>query len=419
VAFPADSRRLLHAESGFQEIPSQSYQSQFSPQAPLPPQQQQAYSGYQYDHNAADMSTQQPRPSLVSHLWSTTKEIFRKKWPRIFFATAAVQAVLCIAFEAYTFARFLNGQRDEEELGSLLDNQQVQAQFKTIPTFLTLFIFGFIYEVVIVWDALRGKNTIQVIGVCVANLALMIYTAIQIEEIEIAIDQLRAQNAFVDTRIWADVKPLLIAIPCIIALGSILLSLIAWKLYQEFAWDILKHIGADYRMKKRFLHYQIYIALLKFDFFFFIGFTVQFLVVVTGKDQVEIGLTAAAIPITIVILLVAALCTRKEWKPGMIFIMVLYLGGLSYFIFKLARIYDFHHAVDYMAVRKSLTAFAVLTILLIILTITNGLVCMFNFGSGLKQHLVSNRAQELDKDQVSYSLNDVKQPQMPSRMTID
>lgn len=97
---------------------------------------------------------------------------------------------------------------------------------------------------------------------------------------------------------------------------------------------------------------------------------------------------------------------------------VLYLGGLTYFIYKLARIYDPSQSKAYMPVRKSLTAFAVLTIILIILTIINALVCLFNFDHGLKQHLQTAR-QEIDKDQASYSMHDVKQTQLPSRMTID
>jgi hypothetical protein len=263
VAFQGDSRRLLHTEPGFQPIasPGYPYQNQFSPQGSLPaqpPQQQPIYSDHQYDNNyAPEMAATGPRPNRMAHLVKTTKEIFTKKWPRFFFLTAAVQAILCIAFEAYTFARFLDGQVDDLDSRVNMGDQTIQSQLKAIPTFLTLFIFGFIYELVLVWDALRGKNTIQVIGICIANLALMIYTAIQIDEIEFAIAELRRINAFNDFQIWVDVKPLLIAIPCLLALGTLVLSFMAWKLYQEFAWDILKHIGADYRMKKRFLHYQV------------------------------------------------------------------------------------------------------------------------------------------------------------------
>lgn len=144
------------------------------------------------------------------------------------------------------------------------------AQYKTIPTFLTLFIFGFLYELVLVWDALRLKNTIQIIGLCIANLALLVYTAIQIDQISEAITDLNNTGAITGSYVasdgtqvdaaqalWNMIKGFLIAIPIILAVVTIVLSWIAWKLYQVFAWDILKQIGADYRMKKRFLHYQV------------------------------------------------------------------------------------------------------------------------------------------------------------------
>lgn len=130
------------------------------------------------------------------------------------------------------------------------------------------------------------------------------------------------------------------------------------------------------------------------------------------------GLTAAAIPVTIAILLAAAIFTRKEWKAGVMVVMVLYLGGLAYFIFKLSRIYTPYKREFYQPVKKSMTAFAVITILLIVMTIINAMVCLMNFGAGLKQHLQA-KPQQIDKDQASYSMNDVKQTALPSRMTID
>lgn len=145
-------------------------------------------------------------------------------------------------------------------MGPHVKNDDVQSQYLTIPTFLTLFIFGFLYVLVVVWDALRMKNTIQVIGVCIANLALMVYTAIQVDQIQEAIFKLGGSGALEDhnpKELWSDMKPYLVATPAVIAACTVGMVFVAWKLYQEFAWDILKNIGADYRMKKRFFHYQV------------------------------------------------------------------------------------------------------------------------------------------------------------------
>jgi len=140
---------------------------------------------------------------------------------------------------------------------------------------------------------------------------------------------------------------------------------------------------------------------------------------VTGTGDAELGLTSAAIPITIVILLLAALFTRREMKAGMILVVLLYFGGLAYFFFKLVRIYQPNYKDHYVAVQRSLTAFAVLTIILIILTIINAFVCMNNFGAGLKAHILKkDNDEEKHPDANSIGLNDVK-PQLPSRMTID
>ena len=144
------------------------------------------------------------------------------------------------------------------------------------------------------------------------------------------------------------------------------------------------------------------------------------LVVVTGQTDAEFGLTLTAIPVTIGILVFAAFFTKRENKFGMCLIILLDFAGLAYFFFKLVRIYQITHRQHYEAVRKSLTAFAVMTILLIILTITNAFICMNNFGEGLKEHLNKPRSgRDIEKEDAnSYQMQD-QPPQLASRMTID
>ena len=130
---------------------------------------------------------------------------------------------------------------------------------RTIPTFLTLYIFGFVYELCLVYDALRLKNTIQVIGLCMYNYALLMYAAIQMTQINDAANALRSK-ALIEPTVWSAERPFLIAIPCVIAVGSLAMSFVARRLYDEFAWTIYKHISADLKMKRRYLTYQVSVS---------------------------------------------------------------------------------------------------------------------------------------------------------------
>ncbi|KAL8709684.1 MAG: hypothetical protein Q9220_005624 [cf. Caloplaca sp. 1 TL-2023] len=305
-------------------------------------------------------------------------------WTWAFAGVTFVQAAIVLAFEAYAFGKFQRGLRGDATS---------QEPSRTIPTFLALYIFGFLYQLLLVYDALRLKNTIQVIGLCLYNIGLLIYATVQMDQIQEAVQQLAANNN-INQSVWDVERPYLIAIPCIIGLGTVLMAIIAWKLYDEFAWTIYKHISADLRMKRRYLTFQIYIALLKFDFFFFLGFTIQFVVVVVNHHNIEFYLTIAAIPVTIIILVMAGVFTRKENTPGMLAIIILYFAGLAYFLFKLVRMYQSNsrrHLYD--PVRRPLTTFAVITVILIILTIINACMCTANFGRGLKPHIAGRKVE--------------------------
>jgi hypothetical protein len=236
-------------------------------------------------------------------------------WTWSFVIVTFIQTVITLALECYIFANYQS---------QLKEKAEVVTASKTIPIFLALYSFGFLYELVLVYDALRMKNTIQVIGLCLCNIGLLIYGAVQVQQVKEAVSIL-TDNTAINMDVWGETEPFLIIIPCVVAMGTVLMVMVAWKLYDEFAWSIYKHISADLRMKRRYLTYQIYVALLKFDFFFFLGFTVQFVVIVTDKADIEFSLTLAAIPVTILILVCAAIFVRRESSIGMIIIIVCFL----------------------------------------------------------------------------------------------
>ena len=134
---------------------------------------------------------------------------------------------------------------------------------KAIPTDLSLLIFAFLYELVLVYDALRSQNTIQIIGICMMNFGILVYTGIQIDQIHVAIDTLSFYH-FLSEEFWADMRGYLIALPCLICLFTVAMVFLAWKLYEEFGWSIYKQIGADLRMKRWYFLYQVLSTLLSY-----------------------------------------------------------------------------------------------------------------------------------------------------------
>ena len=82
-----------------------------------------------------------------------------------------------------------------------------------------------------------------------------------------------------------------------------------------------------------------------------------------------------------------------------------------------------NRAKAYLPIRKSLTTFAVLTIIAILLTITNAVMCTLNFGQELKPY-IADRKLESEEEKTNTMmempvLSHGGMGNMPSRMTID
>lgn len=76
-------------------------------------------------------------------------------------------------------------------------------------------------------------------------------------------------------------------------------------------------------------------------------------------------------------------------------------------------------AKRYLSVRKSLTTFAVITIVLIIITIINAIMCAMNFRKGLKPYVTSRKVESEDEKPNMMEMPNLSHGPVPSRMTID
>lgn len=88
--------------------------------------------------------------------------------------------------------------------------------------------------------------------------------------------------------------------------------------------------------------YQIYECLVKFDVFFWAGFSVQFIWLVLQDSDWEYYVTCAALPLSIVLLVEGHLAARHENKWMMATFMSGCVGALIYFIYKVTLSIPLH-----------------------------------------------------------------------------
>lgn len=257
---------------------------------------------------------------------------------------------------------------------------------------MALFIFAGVYQIIIAMWALNRNNIAQLFMLAIFSFAMIIYAGIQYNQIVDIADSVSDPHMLTPGQI----KGFLIAIPCIIGIESILLLLFTWRLYYEYNDDIFKKLGPDKSVKRYLRHLLFFETIILFDFFFFVGFTLQFALIVLDTKDIEFGLTLAVIPVTAVVLIVVVICVYKEIKPIVYLFFLLCAAGLAYFVFKLVRIYKStgRKHVLYLLTKKSLTVFAVITIVMLLVTIFFTIRVVMNFDKGIKDQTKLFRAHD-------------------------
>ncbi|KAI0748058.1 hypothetical protein C8Q80DRAFT_1169868 [Daedaleopsis nitida] len=297
---------------------------------------------------------------------------------RAFMGTVLFQAIVVIVMVAITFSKV-------EDNVPLTDSR-----YKTIPCYLALFILAEIFEIFMAFDALRLRNVIQLVGILLFHAALIVMASLQVHETHTALVTNPNANWTQDYvhgggagTLWQNVLPFLIVAPVVIAVSWVVMMWFVRQLYYEFGWAIFHIVGANPAAKTMYQYYQVMICLLKFDFFAFIGVTMQLLIVVLATSTTEFGLTIAAIPIVLVLLIGCGVAVQREIKWLMTVSLILMLAAESYFIYKLVRFYEPNSSYLYATVRSTLTTFTIIAFLLLFATFAIGLRCFADFDKGL------------------------------------
>ncbi|RDB21566.1 hypothetical protein Hypma_011588 [Hypsizygus marmoreus] len=322
---------------------------------------------------------------------------------RAFIFTISVQAIAVLVMVGITF-RMVEA---EVEFNT--------SRYKTLPCYLALFALAEIFELMMAFDALRLRNIIQLFGILTFHLALMVFAILQIRQTKTALvtksdcdDDFNFVTCGGPGSLWMRVKPFLIVAPCVIAASWVVMLFWIKQLYSEFGWAIFHVVGANPKMKTMYQWYQIMICLLKFDFFCFAGVTMQLLIVVLRTSSAEFGVTVAAIPVVLILLVLCGIAVQREIKWLMSISLVMMLAALSYceFIlslelrllikpwasatmYKLVRFYQPSSQEQYLTTRATLTVFTIVAFLLLFGTFAVGLRCFADFDKGLQASKVN------------------------------
>ncbi|KIK46256.1 hypothetical protein CY34DRAFT_439633 [Suillus luteus UH-Slu-Lm8-n1] len=330
----------------------------------------------------------QEKPIDIRSCWA---KILPDSWAcRLFVLTVVIETAVDLAIEGDLLVRL------QDDSGKL-------------AVYVSVFALAHIFQLVMAVDAVYARNTLQFMSLIIFNLLFLLYAVIEIGEIKNSSTN-SAGILHVPVNVLTDI------IPAVISAAEIAYIGLGWKIYNEFGWKVYKFLGADRRIKKMYATYQIFECLVKFDIFFWVGFSVQFIWLVLQKNDWEYYVTWAALPLSILLLIEGHLAARHENKWMMGTFMFGSMGALVYFTYKLFRVLQYRET-QYALYWKSLSTFSAIAIVLLVITMIFSVLVMRNFGRGLKASIA--RSKTHTQGSGSQHLNRGPMSTNPNRMSIE
>lgn len=162
------------------------------------------------------------------------------------------------------------------------------------------------------------------------NALFLVYAVVQIFEIRDSLIADDPENGGISD---IPVNVLTTIIPIVISIAEVAYIALGWKIWREFGWKVYKRLGADRQVKRMYAQYQIFVGIMKFDVFFFVGFCIQLILLVLQRDW-EYYVTLVALPFSVLVLVNGLLAARYENKWMMLSFMMGCGGAMVYFVFK-------------------------------------------------------------------------------------
>ncbi|KAJ3412534.1 hypothetical protein HDV05_000615 [Chytridiales sp. JEL 0842] len=354
-----------------------------------------------HSHLSADTtsSKDEKRPPLWKRLIPMPREDLKVIWSRRTLVLVLIEAVVLIALEAYLmFAQNdlyydLKRTRDfyeSQNIPGVTSVNELIMNFRAGAIYRSAFIASVVFGVYVSWDALLTQNLIEVISIIFYSIGQLVFTVIQIDQTNATFRTLSftaPDGASNDVSRYPAYKASEITLVVVTAAWLIIYTFLAYKLKLEFGWTLYRLTGGDKALDRAFTSYHILLLLLKFSIFFLVLFSVILLGLSNPSRTSELVTPIVGVPTTAAYALLGYLGLRREKKP-MIFVFFAMSAVLAAYVgFRLFRAFDPMLEGDYRAIRRPLSLYGALVLVLLMGCCVYAVVCMRNFGVGLKSVL--------------------------------
>ncbi|CEI63194.1 hypothetical protein FVEN_g266 [Fusarium venenatum] len=262
----------------------------------------------------------------------------------------------------------------------------------TIPANLAIFIFGFLFQLIFMIDAIRLKSTAQAMLACLLNAGFLPLAVYQRKQMRESIDSLSGSTdangdslVHLDKPIWEDVGGILLAMPFVVGICTIFLVISVWYLKQYFDWQAYRNVGADAKLRRIRNIHLIFVMFAKVVIYFIICFEVLYGVTQLRGMGIEFIVRMVLLGVAVVITTLSIVFSKTENRIGMIVSIIIFLVSIAYFIFNIVRIQT--EWGMFGATGDILTCYAFMSAVFLLATAIFGMLCLRNFYGGLKEYL--------------------------------
>ncbi|CAI7624066.1 unnamed protein product [Penicillium bialowiezense] len=229
------------------------------------------------------------------------------------------QAIITIALEIYIFV--------EWQSWVTPTITQVPVSY-LIPINLAILIFACVYEFALSLDAIHNKNNILLFAICISNACSFAYAVMQYQLMESNTIRLYESRfgypTLVDTTrsIWPLIQPAEIIVCIVTGICTLVMVPCVYFLHREYSWAIYKCVNGSRKTRMRYLFYEIFLVLIKVNFYFLIGFIIQYNLIYVHFRGIEYTLTMCLIPAAFICMLLGVYFVQHERTWGVIGIIL-------------------------------------------------------------------------------------------------